>query len=194
MIGKGLVFLGAALPALATELVKRQSGSLDSCPGYTASNVQDDGGRVTANLALAGTACNVYGDDLTDLRLEVEYQTRMWPFPLSSVSMNQDTDPLQKTGFTSRSTMPQSRSSRSKNLFGPAPRVMMGLIPPNRRWCFRTRTARSRSLSRAGTLTRRFSTLQPRAWFLKPNTSVSGQACLSLRTCMVWENPRMTFT
>lgn len=84
MIGKGLVLLGTALPALASELVKRQSASLDSCPGYTASNVQDDGGRVTADLALAGTACNVYGDDLTNLKLEVEYQTGMLLFLLSS--------------------------------------------------------------------------------------------------------------
>lgn len=75
MVGKGLVLLGSALPALATSLVKRQSSSLESCPGYTASNVQSDGGRVTADLALAGTACNVYGDDLTELKLEVEYQT-----------------------------------------------------------------------------------------------------------------------
>jgi alpha-glucosidase len=61
-------------------LAKRQSegASLDSCPGYTASNVQDDGGRVTADLALAGPACNVYGNDLTDLKLEVEYQTGMF--------------------------------------------------------------------------------------------------------------------
>jgi alpha-glucosidase len=77
MLGKGLILLGSALPALATSLAKRQSGSasIDDCPGYTASNVQDDGGRVTADLALAGEACNVYGTDLTDLKLEVEYQT-----------------------------------------------------------------------------------------------------------------------
>lgn len=75
MIGKGLVLLGSALPALATGLVGRQSGSLESCPGYKARNVRDDGVRVTADLALAGTACNVYGDDLVDLKLEMEYQT-----------------------------------------------------------------------------------------------------------------------
>lgn len=75
MVAKGLVLFGSALPALATSLVGRQSTSVESCPGYTASNVQNDGGRITADLALAGTACNVYGDDLTDLRLEVEYQT-----------------------------------------------------------------------------------------------------------------------
>lgn len=75
MIGKGLILLGSTLPTLATSLTKRQSSSLESCPGYTASNVQNDGARVTADLALAGTACNVYGKDLTNLRLEVEYQT-----------------------------------------------------------------------------------------------------------------------
>lgn len=79
MLTKGLVVLGTALPAFATSIVKRQTSSLDSCPGYTASNVQDNGSKVTANLALAGTACNVYGEDLTDLRLEVEYQTRRCP-------------------------------------------------------------------------------------------------------------------
>lgn len=79
MLGKGLILLGSALPSLATSLAKRQSesASLDNCPGYTASNVQDDGGRVIADLALAGPACNVYGNDLTDLKLEVEYQTGM---------------------------------------------------------------------------------------------------------------------
>ena len=78
MIAKGLLVLGSALPALAGSLAKRQTSSLDNCPGYSASNVQDSGSKVTATLALAGTACNVYGDDLTDLRLEVEYQTGMW--------------------------------------------------------------------------------------------------------------------
>lgn len=76
MLAKGILLLGSALPSLATSLAKRQieGASIDDCPGYTASNVQDDGGRVTADLALAGPACNVYGNDLTDLKLEVEYQ------------------------------------------------------------------------------------------------------------------------
>ena len=79
MLLKGLLVLGSALPDLALSLERRQNSSqipaLESCPGYTASNVQDNGSRVTANLVLAGTACNIYGDDLTDLTLEVEYQT-----------------------------------------------------------------------------------------------------------------------
>lgn len=47
----------------------------DSCPGYKATNIQDTGSKLTADLALAGPACNAYGTDLDDLRLVVEYQT-----------------------------------------------------------------------------------------------------------------------
>ncbi|EXJ87313.1 alpha-glucosidase [Capronia epimyces CBS 606.96] len=45
------------------------------CPGYTASNVKTSTSGVTAHLTLAGTACNVYGTDVQDLDLLVEYQT-----------------------------------------------------------------------------------------------------------------------
>lgn len=48
---------------------------LASCPGYTASNVKITGNCVTADLALSGTACNVYGDDLQRLTLQVVYET-----------------------------------------------------------------------------------------------------------------------
>lgn len=46
------------------------------CPGYTASNVQETAGGVTADLTLAGDACNVYGNDIVDLSLSVEYQSK----------------------------------------------------------------------------------------------------------------------
>ena len=49
--------------------------SISDCPGYTASNVKTDTNSVTADLTLAGTACNIYGDDITSLKLLVEYQT-----------------------------------------------------------------------------------------------------------------------
>lgn len=45
------------------------------CPGYEASNVVKSDSSITADLKLAGTACNVYGDDLKNLKLVVEYQT-----------------------------------------------------------------------------------------------------------------------
>lgn len=49
--------------------------ALTSCPGYTASNVQTTASSLSADLTLAGPACNVYGDDLENLTLIVTYET-----------------------------------------------------------------------------------------------------------------------
>lgn len=49
--------------------------ALSKCPGYKASNVRTGRSTLTADLKLAGKACNVYGDDLKNLRLEVTYET-----------------------------------------------------------------------------------------------------------------------
>ena len=45
------------------------------CPGYRATNVKTSSTGITAHLTLAGQACNVYGIDIHDLNLLVEYQT-----------------------------------------------------------------------------------------------------------------------
>jgi len=66
----------ALLSGVAANLLPRQqNATLDSCPGYKASNVKTSGTGLTASLTLAGTACNVYGTDLEELTLIVEYQT-----------------------------------------------------------------------------------------------------------------------
>lgn len=44
------------------------------CPGYSAVNVQETSNGLTADLILAGPACNTYGTDLKNLTLQVEYQ------------------------------------------------------------------------------------------------------------------------
>jgi alpha-glucosidase len=54
-----------------TEAVSAQ----DVCPGYKASNVIRTAHGMTADLTLAGKACNVYGTDVENLRLTVEYQS-----------------------------------------------------------------------------------------------------------------------
>jgi alpha-glucosidase len=46
----------------------------DICPGYTASNIVRTPYGLTADLQLAGSACNVYGTDIEALNLIVEYQ------------------------------------------------------------------------------------------------------------------------
>jgi alpha-glucosidase len=45
------------------------------CPGYQGSNVQYSDTGLTADLTLAGAACNIYGTDIESLSLTVEYQT-----------------------------------------------------------------------------------------------------------------------
>jgi hypothetical protein len=64
-----------ATAATSALQLQQTSGSLSNCPGYSASKVHEDGDTITANLKLAGTACNVYGQDLTDLKLLVQYET-----------------------------------------------------------------------------------------------------------------------
>ncbi|KAI0160430.1 family 31 glycosyl hydrolase [Xylariaceae sp. FL1272] len=45
------------------------------CPGYTATNIVENRvGGFTADLVLAGDACNVYGTDIPELSLLIEYQ------------------------------------------------------------------------------------------------------------------------
>jgi alpha-glucosidase len=45
-----------------------------SCPGYTASNIQNEANGFTADLQLAGQPCNVFGTDIENLKLTVEFQ------------------------------------------------------------------------------------------------------------------------
>lgn len=47
----------------------------NTCPGYTASNIVTTDSSLTADLTLSGAACNVYSDDIKDLKLVVEHQT-----------------------------------------------------------------------------------------------------------------------
>ncbi|OQE27003.1 hypothetical protein PENFLA_c006G03149 [Penicillium flavigenum] len=48
---------------------------LSECPGYKATKQWETRSGFYAELSLAGPACNAFGTDLPDLKLEVEYQT-----------------------------------------------------------------------------------------------------------------------
>ncbi|KAH8899784.1 family 31 glycosyl hydrolase [Thozetella sp. PMI_491] len=69
-----LLLAGAASAALIVRDYPSDDPLVD-CPGYKASNVQTTANGLTADLTLAGAACNVYGDDLKDLALTVTYET-----------------------------------------------------------------------------------------------------------------------
>lgn len=62
--------VASATPALASQ----QTSGLESCPGYIASNIATTSSGLTADLKLAGTACNTYGQDLDNLKLSVLYE------------------------------------------------------------------------------------------------------------------------
>lgn len=68
----------AAIPTpqdLTLSSLQARAADPNACPGYTASNVVKTDSSLTADLTLSGTACNVYSDDIKDLKLAVEYQT-----------------------------------------------------------------------------------------------------------------------
>ena len=46
------------------------------CSGYKASNLIESSYGLTADLTLAGQPCHVYGNDIHDLTLTVEYQSK----------------------------------------------------------------------------------------------------------------------
>lgn len=77
MISRSLLLIWGLATFTFGDLIARQRSntSLDGCPGYKASNIEDNGSTFTADLFLAGKPCHAYGRDLVDLKLEVEYQT-----------------------------------------------------------------------------------------------------------------------
>jgi alpha-glucosidase len=69
-----------SLDASNVNALQARAADPDVCPGYAASNVVKTDSSLTADLTLAGEACNVYSDDLKDLKLVVEYQTSKCAF------------------------------------------------------------------------------------------------------------------
>jgi len=81
LVSLGL-FVAFASRATTSVISLRQSAApIENCPGYRASNVAQTDAGLTADLSLAGAPCNTYGTDLTDLKLEVQYQTGKHPWP-----------------------------------------------------------------------------------------------------------------
>lgn len=66
-----------AAPSLVPNILDPTApNAQDVCPGYRASNIVETSHGLTADLNLAGAACNVYGNDIAALSLSVEYQSR----------------------------------------------------------------------------------------------------------------------
>lgn len=96
-------------------VIKRQDAPIDSCPGYAASNVVIGDSSLTADLKLAGDACNVYGDDLADLKLEVEYQSSMQLSTYKNIKLGLSF--VQAQDYMSRYSTLAEMSTKSQNQF-----------------------------------------------------------------------------
>ncbi|KAF2650404.1 glycoside hydrolase family 31 protein [Lophiostoma macrostomum CBS 122681] len=65
-----------ALPSLTPTVLDPTAPDSQACPGYKAANVADSGSGFTADLTIAGSNCQAFGNDISDLVLEVQYQTK----------------------------------------------------------------------------------------------------------------------
>lgn len=59
---------------------------LDACPGYKVTHAKSTASSLSADLILAGGACNVFGKDVSQLKLDVTYETSKHPPHLSLLS------------------------------------------------------------------------------------------------------------
>jgi hypothetical protein len=64
-----------AISLLTGSVAAGNTGDPTSCPGYKASNIRNYGSTMTVDLTLDGDGCDLYDEDLTNLKLLVEYQT-----------------------------------------------------------------------------------------------------------------------
>ncbi|KAF2168529.1 glycoside hydrolase family 31 protein [Zasmidium cellare ATCC 36951] len=65
-----------AAPSLTPTIYDAQAPDPQKCPGYTASNVHNSTDGFNAELTIAGSHCQAFGNDIDDLLLEVQYQTQ----------------------------------------------------------------------------------------------------------------------
>lgn len=76
----GVRGVAAVLGVVTFDLVNGSiaPAKVDECQGYSVSNVVEEPFKVQADLDLIGQGCSVYGPDVAQLKLLVEYQTSLW--------------------------------------------------------------------------------------------------------------------
>jgi hypothetical protein len=174
-------FVLAATAVIASTIDLRASSSdpLASCPGYKASNVKTTSSSLTADLSLAGKACNVYGTDLTDLTLSVVYETGEYP-PIA-LKHEPFTYVLQMIVFTLRSKIRPTAYIKSQHPFSHA--LLPALAFPPRMQIFSSTTQRLHSPSQLQEQAqeRSSSILQQQASYLSLNTFDYAPISLTIR-------------
>ncbi|TFK33736.1 glycosyl hydrolases family 31-domain-containing protein [Crucibulum laeve] len=62
--------------AVSDDEVVTNSLNVSSCPGYTLGSVKETKTGLTAQLSLAGSACNAFGNDIANLTIQVTYESK----------------------------------------------------------------------------------------------------------------------
>ncbi|KAF5346407.1 hypothetical protein D9758_012761 [Tetrapyrgos nigripes] len=71
-----LAILWLAMSIIAQGLAAPNfSQNVSICPGYTLENVRETNSGLTASLSLAGPACNAFGTDISNLTIDVTYES-----------------------------------------------------------------------------------------------------------------------
>lgn len=65
-----------AQPTLTPTIHDKTAPNPQDCPGYKASSVASTSSGFTADLNIAGPNCQAFGNDITNLVLEVNYQAK----------------------------------------------------------------------------------------------------------------------
>lgn len=85
-----IMTFGPVLALLSLFSTLAAAAPLATCPGYRVTNVHSGPSYLIADLTLAGNNCNLYSEDITNLRLTVEYQTgRTLPLRLDTSTQTQ---------------------------------------------------------------------------------------------------------
>ncbi|KAF5391185.1 hypothetical protein D9757_003120 [Collybiopsis confluens] len=71
----GLGLIGVFLEHTLAQSVPSFSKNVSDCPGYSLHTLQESNTGLTAQLSLAGPACNAFGTDYQNLTIQVTYET-----------------------------------------------------------------------------------------------------------------------
>ena len=116
---------------------------LDSCPGYKATDVQTRPNGLSAQLVLGEKPCNVFGDDIYRLSLNVVYETGMLYDLFNNLSLIEEL--FKTTEYMSRSQMHLFLDTRFQSLFFLGHRVRV--LPRQKLQSLLSITRHRRSLS-----------------------------------------------
>jgi alpha-glucosidase len=72
----GLWLLAAHARTQTLDAPPQHSGNVSACPGYALTGLQETAHGLTAQLNLAGPACNAFGTDFKNLTIQVTYDTQ----------------------------------------------------------------------------------------------------------------------